>query len=85
MPILSQEHKLLQTLALTKLYSTLAHFLMTKSATHKSPPSSYIWQPDVPSVARLYADKPIYSDLPVRQNRGGTKSMGHTTHIKRVL
>lgn len=43
------------------------------------------WQPNVPQVAWVCAEKPIYSSLPVLCNRKGTKSMGHTSHIKLVL
>lgn len=69
----------------THIYICKKHRITTSCPHSHTIRRSYIWQPNVPSVAWMCADKPIYSNLPVLCNRGGTKSMGHTTHIKLVL
>ena len=63
----------------------LKHHAHTVTVWGGVPLSSWVRQPNVPSVTRVCADKPIYSNLPVVWNNGGTESMGHTTHIKLVL
>lgn len=49
------------------------------------PPSNYIGSQMCHKWHGVCAEKPIYSSLPVLCNRKGTKSMGHTSHIKLVL